>query len=35
MRKLLQTLWLPLIFLILPLEVNAQNGWVAFGVETA
>ncbi|MCB0720989.1 MAG: T9SS type A sorting domain-containing protein [Ignavibacteriae bacterium] len=32
MRKLLQTLWLPLIFLILPLEVNAQNGWVAFGV---
>ena len=30
MRKLLQTLWLPLIFLVIPLESEAQNGWVRY-----
>jgi photosystem II stability/assembly factor-like uncharacterized protein len=32
MRKLLQTLWLPLIFLLLPPQLEAQNGWVNYNV---
>lgn len=30
MRKLLQNLWLPLIFLVLPPQLDAQNGWVRY-----